>query len=112
MDQHLAREVVHLSTWQVVKLYLYKKAQDRKKPESLTIPKPAMPPEGIIINHLAVVIDGRVEEVLRAENRLAALLMSKPEIIQFEPHIVKPTIGWGYDGEKFLIPEEMHDHEH
>ena len=62
--------------------------------------------------HLAVVIDGRVEEVLRAENRLAALLMSKPEIIQFEPHIVKPTIGWGYDGEKFLIPEEMHDHEH
>jgi hypothetical protein len=112
MDQNLAREVVHLSTWQVVKLYFYKKSQDFKKVEDLTIPKPSLPPEGIIINHLAVVIDGRVEEVLRAENRLAALLMSEPQFIQFEPHIVKPTIGWGYDGEKFLIPEEIHDHEH
>lgn len=43
-------------------------------------------PQTISVNHIAVVLDGKVEEVIRAENRLAALLLSDPEFIEFYAH--------------------------
>jgi hypothetical protein len=69
---------------------------------------PLPQPNGIQINYIAVVLDGRVEEVIRAENRLAALFLSNPTFIEFSPDGIRPTIGWGYDGEKFTNPNETH----
>lgn len=63
-------------------------------------------PVGITVNHIAVVLDGVVEEVIRAENRLAALFLSEPKFIMFDPEEIRPTIGWGYDGERFIDPNE------
>lgn len=45
------------------------------------------------INHIAVVLDGRVEEVVRAQNRMTALLLSNPTFIEFDPAEVYPVIG-------------------
>ena len=51
------------------------------------------PPENITINSIAVVLDGRVEEVIRCQNRLAALLLSGPEFVEFDPESVNVQVG-------------------
>jgi hypothetical protein len=51
------------------------------------------PPENISINHIAIVLDGRVEDVIRCQNRMAALLLSEPEFIEFDPKKEYPQIG-------------------
>jgi hypothetical protein len=38
---------------------------------------------------------------MRAQNRLAALLLSQPLIVEFDPEQVKPNIGWSYKEEEF-----------
>lgn len=50
-------------------------------------------PSGIEINHIAIVLDGTVQEVVRAQNRLAALLLSEPEFIEFDPSVIYPVLG-------------------
>lgn len=50
-------------------------------------------PSGIEINHIAIVLDGTVQDVVRAQNRLAALLLSGPEFVEFDPEIMYPTLG-------------------
>lgn len=52
---------------------------------------------------IAVVLDNKVEEVLMAEGRLAALLLSNPEFIEVLSNN-RPRIGWEYDGEVFINP--------
>lgn len=66
---------------------------------------PPKAPDGIDINTIAIVLDGRVEEVIRAQNRLAALLLSEPEFVQFDPSVERPTIGWFYENGKFVNPD-------
>lgn len=51
------------------------------------------PPENISINYIAVVLDENVEEVLRCENRLAALLLSEPTFVEFDPKTNYPKTG-------------------
>jgi alcohol dehydrogenase YqhD (iron-dependent ADH family) len=109
MDQQLAHEAVSLSMWQVLKLFIYKHSQPTIKkaiPES----KQTTIPEGVSVNHIAVVLDGEVQETLMLENKLAALLLSKPKFIQFDPHVVRPLIGWKYKAGVFEIPEHTHEH--
>ena len=109
MDQQLARESVHLTMWQVLKLFIYKHSQPTIK-KAIPTSKQTTIPEGVTVNHIAVILDGEVQETLMLENKLAALLLSKPKFVQFDPHVVRPLIGWGYKNGAFSIPE--HDHEH
>lgn len=52
------------------------------------------------VNHIAIVLDGKVQEILRAQNRLAALLLSEPEFINFDPATTKVELDYLYlDGE-------------
>lgn len=74
--------------------------------QAVSAPTPLAPPPGMEINHIAVVLDGTVEEVIRAQNRLAALFLSNPQFVEFDPEQIKPTIGWGYNGERFIDPNE------
>jgi hypothetical protein len=99
MDQSKVQEVIKLSTWDLVKLAIHKFVSPKVKlPAVLDIPKP---PPLVNINHIAIVLDGRVEEVIHTENRMAALLLSEPQFIEFEEGGVIPTIGWLWDGTKF-----------
>jgi hypothetical protein len=104
MEQSQIQEVVKLTTWDLVKMGIYKLVGTKVKlPAVLDVPSP---PPAVKINHLAVVLDGRVEEVIHTENRMAALLLSEPQFIEFEETDVIPTIGWLWNGEKFIRPED------
>lgn len=100
------REIV--STWW--KKRLAKLSPIKKKPVVDPL-KPLPEPIGIEINHLAIVIDGKVQEVIKAQNRLAAMLLSEPTIVKFDPNIIRPKIGWVYDGEFFKEQNVQEDKE-
>lgn len=112
LDEHAVKEILHLSTWQVIKLWLFKKS--RPKPEKVDINRHSAPtiPSGLEITSIAVVLDSEVQEILRAENRLSALLLSNPEFIEFNPGEVVPAIGWSYDGRSFIQPPDTEEHTH
>lgn len=57
------------------------------------------------INHIAIVLDGKVQEILRAQNRLAALLLSEPEFVNFDPSETKVEIEYLYVDGKFVKEE-------
>lgn len=63
------------------------------------------------VTHIAIVLDGRVEDVIRTEDRMAALLLSEPEFVEFDPQQVYPIIGTSeyVDGEfKNTVPLAHH----
>ena len=66
---------------------------------------PAMPSHGQI-NTIAIVLDGVVQEVIRAENRMAALLLSHPQFVLVKDTDKKPTLNWIYNDEGFKDPDE------
>ncbi len=109
MDQSQIQEVVKLSTWDLVKMGIHKLVGTKiKLPAVMDIPSPPPP---VKINHIAIVLDGRVEEVIHTENRMAALLLSGPEFIEFENMTAPPTIGWTWNGSEFTAPDhEGHTH--
>jgi len=60
------------------------------------------------INYIAIVLDGVVEDVMRAQNRLAALLLSEPTFVEFDPKKDRPQIGTTrYNDGKFEYPEQQ-----
>lgn len=48
---------------------------------------------------VAFVLDDEVQEVIRAEEKIAAILLSEPTIIDITNLDQKPTIGWKYNSE-------------
>lgn len=93
-----------LTTFGMIKRYF--KEKNKYKNKIAFNPDPVFPgPPKSQINHLAIVLDGEVQEIMRAQNRLAALLLSGPEFIEFDPDEVKPDIGWTYVDEKFYSGE-------
>lgn len=61
-------------------------------------------PADVTINTIAVVLDGQVQEVIRAENRMTALLLSSPEFVVVDGISPTPTIGWEYSNGEFFSP--------
>lgn len=62
------------------------------------------PDVSTITEHIAFVIDGQVVEIIHCQPKMAAILLSNPEIVQIpEDKIVKP--GWGYKDQEFTLPE-------
>lgn len=67
-----------------------------------------VPPRDINIATIAIVLDGEVQEVIRAQDRMAALFLSGPEFIEVPEDIkVTPRIGWKYSDYKFVNPDEL-----
>lgn len=91
-----------MSTWQYLKNKIGKK---KPEIEDFRTYSPPPPPTDVMVATLAVVLDGEVQEVLRAQDRLAALLMSNPEFIDVSDELLTPTIGWSYVDGKFHAPE-------
>ena len=58
--------------------------------------------------HIAMILDGTVQAVFHVEERMAALLLSEPIIMQCEaPNAGGPDTGWSYDhtSKTFKKPE-------
>jgi hypothetical protein len=105
MEQSQIQEIVKLSTWDLVKMGIHKLVGTKVKlPAVMDLPSPPPP---VKINHIAIVLDGRVEEVIHTENRMAALLLSEPQFIEFEETAATPTIGWTWDGAQFTAPDNQ-----
>jgi len=85
-----------LKTIELVREFLISKLSLKNNKQSVVKKKaeelPA-PPENITVNNIAVVLDGTVEEVIRCQNRLAALLLSEPQFIEFDPQEISVRIG-------------------
>jgi hypothetical protein len=94
-----------LTTREMVRDFFAKRKMYRNK---ISLNSNAIPPQppGSKINYLAIILDGEVQEIMRAENRLAALLLSQPLVVEFFPEEVKPSVGWGYSDGKFFDNEE------
>lgn len=96
-----------MTTWELIRKLVISKLprQKEKISEGQIAPPPKAPEENI--NYIAIVLDGVVEDVMRAENRLAALLLSNPEFVEFDPKKERPQIGQtNYSDGKFSEPEE------
>ena len=111
--KHLEHNHNQLTTGQLIRKWLESKLPTPKD----SAVDPAVPmiratPQDIEVNHIAIVLDGVVEEVVRAQNRLAALLLSKPEFIEFDPTQVYPEIGTKYEDGKFIDAEAHSAHNH
>jgi hypothetical protein len=83
-----------ISTMDLIKRYLDAKIPARLQKQSVVDQNISLLNKSAgAINHIAVVLDGRVEEVVRAQNRMTALLLSNPTFIEFDPTDVYPIIG-------------------
>lgn len=90
--------IIYLNTWDLIKKIFIKKKNKEKI--SLDVSSGNQPKSIPNVNHIAVILDNEVQEIIRAQNRLSALLLSNPIFIEFDPHEVRPEIGWNYiDGE-------------
>lgn len=100
-------ELIKISTLTLIKIWLSKKIGfTTKEPVDENNPlAPVNPPAGIEINTIAIVLDGEVQEVIRTQNRMAALMLSEPKFVDISALPTKPTIGWLYDGKTFRKPE-------
>lgn len=45
------------------------------------------------LNYIAICIDGHVQDVIRMQNRMAAMILSDPEFVLFDPKQGYPEIG-------------------
>jgi hypothetical protein len=58
-----------------------------------------------ITENIAFVIDGKVVEIIHCQPKMAAILLSSPEIVQVpEGKVIKP--GFKYEDGKFNLPDE------
>lgn len=98
---------IQMSIFDLLKEYIISKLpQEKRKLSNNAInQQPKISEEEI--THIAIVLDGVVEDVMRAQNRLAALVLSNPEFIEFDPKKDKPQIGeTQYKNEKFVYKKE------
>ena len=54
---------------------------------------------------LAFVIDVEVADILQTDDRLAAIFLSQPQIVEFDREKDGVMAGMKYDGTKFSTPE-------
>jgi hypothetical protein len=53
---------------------------------------------------LAFVLDGEVADILQTDDRLAAIFLSQPQIVEFDREKDSVAAGMKYDGTKFSNP--------
>ena len=101
------KDGVHvLSTWDMIKDYCYRKiAFGIKEPVGNNSIPPA--PDEDSISYIAVILDDRVQEIMRAEQRFTSLLLGQPKFVEFNPKTdAYPGIGWEYVDGEFIKPTE------
>ena len=94
-SRHIPETNIHeMTIMELLRKYLISKLPKPKtKISKNRLQATPTPPENQI-THIAIVYDNVVEDVMRAENRLASLLLSNPEFIEFDPTKEKIEIGF------------------
>lgn len=77
----------------------------RKYKNNYLIKTNKAPDISTVTEHIAFVIDGEVVEVIHCQPRMAAILLSSPEIVQI-PDGKYATIGWEYKDGEFSHPQQ------
>jgi hypothetical protein len=54
------------------------------------------------ISFLAIVVDGEVQDVMRAQPKLTSILMAEPQFIKFDPNQIQVFPGDKYNGSEFV----------
>jgi hypothetical protein len=94
-----------LSTKDIIQGWISKKKRFKNK-EELFNNAPVPPPINSNIISLAIVLDGKVQEIMRAESGFASLLVSQPTFHEFsEEDPDRPFIGYNFVQGKFMIPD-------
>lgn len=106
-DHGHSHEPKKITTLELIRMWLQKKIGVTAKQPAAHVhaDAPAAPAHGQI-NTIAIVLDGVVQEVIRAENRMTALVLSEPEFILVPTGVKKPTVGWYYKDGEFKSPNE------
>lgn len=109
-SQHrVGNDYREMSTIELIKKYIASKIKTPPNKQSYynrdkDVPEP---PKDVNINHIAVVLDGRVEEIVRCQNRLAALLLSEPIFVEYDPEQINVKVGTTeYVSDKLVNVEE------
>lgn len=68
-------------------------------------------PETVQVYFLALVLDGKVVEVMRASEKLADILVSKPDFVVFSPSLQNVQAGMLYVDGEFMHEEHKHNGE-
>ena len=111
-SKHIPGTNIHqLSTLDLIREFLIARIPTQKeKLDNKSLFEPPPPPPSEEITYLAIVLDGIVEDVMRAQPRLAALLLSNPEFIEFNPTTDRPQIGeTKYKDGTFTYSEESNE---
>lgn len=64
------------------------------------------PDVSTITEHIAFVIDGQVVEIIHCQPKMAAILLSEPEIVKIPDGLVIRT-GWSYIDGEFSVQEQQ-----
>jgi hypothetical protein len=79
--------------------HYFKRKWDLKK-----VSKGKAPDISSITQNIAFVIDGQVVDIIHCQDKMAAILLSNPEIVLIpEGKFAKP--GWAYQDGKFIDPD-------
>jgi hypothetical protein len=106
-DHDHNHEVKKVTTLELLRMWLQKKIGVTTKQPAVHVHESGpTPPVHGQINTLAIVMDGVVQEVIRAENRMTALMLSEPEFVLVPTGTKAPTIGWYYKDGEFTNPHE------
>ena len=99
---HTERKVdfIKLSTLQIIKGLIVDKFWKR---QDLVLNET---PENITVHHLAVILDGKVYEVIRAQDKLADMFLAQPEFVLFDPATEAVHVGVDYVDGKFVHAEQ------
>jgi hypothetical protein len=71
--------------------YIESKVPQKQQPMS-DATQPVIP-SGVELNHIAVILDGKVQDVIRAQNKIAALFLSSPKFVEFDPNTTMVKAG-------------------
>jgi hypothetical protein len=94
-----------LSTLDIIRGWVSKKQRFKNKQDVFNN-SPIPPPTDAKIINLALVLDGKVQEIMRAESGFASLLVSQPTFYEFDPEDPeRPFIGYNFVQGKFMIPD-------
>ena len=103
-------DVKRISTLDLIKKAVLEYLERKNRVKRSVVSKEGFMPDFEImqdISFIAIVVEGEVQDVMRAQPRLTSILMAQPTFVRFNPEEVKVRPGDTYDGSNF-VQKNMH----
>lgn len=103
-------DVKRISTLDLIKKAVLEYLERKNRVKRSVVSKEGFMPDFEImqdISFIAIVVEGEVQDVMRAQPRLTSILMAQPTFVRFNPEEIKVRPGDNYDGSNF-IQKSMH----